>query len=444
MAEYTVQRGDTLSAIAQAQGLDLADLIAANPQISDPNVIQIGQVITIPSGSGGGGGTSDLDINVNVGLDATNAPDDFQVWKDADSGQLYMVYFVPDTEPPVPMLWELDGEDELETLLGPGRDIVVHETFTQDQMNAVGATFWGAAVELTNTSEHPFDAWANLVDAQAAVRPWLRDEEVLTLLAQALLEGREVTEAEFQQTEWWQSHNADQRKWLLFVEADPASAQQFIDDSTLAVYDLLLEYGVTNPPQRMVDYIARQRAMGNWSEQYMVSQLTAISNPHSGRSIDQGLLDFVGDLDNLDTNQQHEEQVRRLVAEWLGPRHGAWSDERIARWATRFRESPDAQDELVTRLRQMRMALFSEYEDPNLTYEDIAQPWRTFGQQVWGQQVDETDPLFQRILRANDSTEAGKMLTRAGLRRGIRKVEQDVQLAMDEAFGGPVANLRRR
>lgn len=48
---YTVQAGDTLSAIAQRQGVSLAALEAANPQISHPNYIYPGETIHLPGGS---------------------------------------------------------------------------------------------------------------------------------------------------------------------------------------------------------------------------------------------------------------------------------------------------------------------------------------------------------------------------------------------------------
>lgn len=51
-AEYTVQRGDTLSGIAARHGVSLAALEAANPQIKNPNLIYPGQSIRIPSAGG--------------------------------------------------------------------------------------------------------------------------------------------------------------------------------------------------------------------------------------------------------------------------------------------------------------------------------------------------------------------------------------------------------
>jgi spore coat assembly protein SafA len=53
---YTVRSGDTLSGIAQQHGVSLSALIAANPQISNPNLIYAGQQINIPNGSGNGNG----------------------------------------------------------------------------------------------------------------------------------------------------------------------------------------------------------------------------------------------------------------------------------------------------------------------------------------------------------------------------------------------------
>lgn len=44
---YTVQRGDYLSLIAAEHGVTVEALIAAN-EITNPNVIEVGQVLTIP------------------------------------------------------------------------------------------------------------------------------------------------------------------------------------------------------------------------------------------------------------------------------------------------------------------------------------------------------------------------------------------------------------
>ncbi len=46
---YVVKTGDTLTSIARKYGLTVDDLLAANPQIKDPNKIKVGDQITIPT-----------------------------------------------------------------------------------------------------------------------------------------------------------------------------------------------------------------------------------------------------------------------------------------------------------------------------------------------------------------------------------------------------------
>lgn len=54
---YTVRSGDTLSKIAQAFGVSLQDLIAAN-NITDANRIAVGQQLIIPAASAAGAGSA--------------------------------------------------------------------------------------------------------------------------------------------------------------------------------------------------------------------------------------------------------------------------------------------------------------------------------------------------------------------------------------------------
>lgn len=46
---YTVQDGDTLSAIAARLGVGIDALLASNPQVTDPNLIYAGQRLTVPT-----------------------------------------------------------------------------------------------------------------------------------------------------------------------------------------------------------------------------------------------------------------------------------------------------------------------------------------------------------------------------------------------------------
>ncbi|ADU50728.1 Peptidoglycan-binding lysin domain [Thermaerobacter marianensis DSM 12885] len=51
--QYVVQPGDTLFQIARRFGIDLQDLIAANPQVANPDRIRPGEVICVPAAGTG-------------------------------------------------------------------------------------------------------------------------------------------------------------------------------------------------------------------------------------------------------------------------------------------------------------------------------------------------------------------------------------------------------
>ncbi|MBL1079821.1 LysM peptidoglycan-binding domain-containing protein [Nocardia sp. 2] len=55
MARYIIGSGDTLSAIASRLGTGLAALVAANPQMSNPNIVHRGQIVVIPGKTAGAG-----------------------------------------------------------------------------------------------------------------------------------------------------------------------------------------------------------------------------------------------------------------------------------------------------------------------------------------------------------------------------------------------------
>lgn len=56
--KHVVKQGDTLWKLSKAWGISLDALVAANPQLSDPNVLKVGDVINIPGKKGTGTGNS--------------------------------------------------------------------------------------------------------------------------------------------------------------------------------------------------------------------------------------------------------------------------------------------------------------------------------------------------------------------------------------------------
>lgn len=367
-------------------------------------------------------------------------PGDPEVWMDKQSGKAYIVYFVPDTEPPIPLLY-LATEKELQAAFGPGKKVVYDKTFENTAaLKKTGPLEWGTRAELANDTEDPFEAWASAVNDQAAVRPWLRDNEVLALIVEGLVEGREITAAEFEQTSWWRDHSDAQRQWMLLWESDPATAKNRLADQEILVGNMLREAGMSNPDRTLIQTIARNYMTGTWTQTYTTQQIKAITDPYSKVPVDAALKRWSS---GADTTSAGEEQVRQMVSQWLGPSFGAWSDSKVAAWAGRLRNDPDAEGQLVEMLRNQRMALFPEYTDPNLTYDDIADPWRNVWEQTLGEMADETNKLFTQIVRGNDVELAGQKLRKHGMATGNRKVIADfTDGLMGTAIGQQVVSVR--
>lgn len=66
--KHVVKQGDTLWKLSKAWGLPLQSLIDANPQLSDPNQLKVGDIVNIPTGMGNPSGGADNPSAPNVGM----------------------------------------------------------------------------------------------------------------------------------------------------------------------------------------------------------------------------------------------------------------------------------------------------------------------------------------------------------------------------------------
>jgi len=110
----------------------------------------------------------------------------------------------------------------------------------------------------------------------------------------------------------------------------------------------------------------------------------------------------------------------------------------VAEWATKIRVA-EGEDSLIEMLRAQRMALFPEYTDSTLTWEDISGPWKSMAYNTWGVQIDESDAFLQDIVRLNNADEATKKLRREGFDRGYDRVVSGV---IDNVERGMTSNVR--
>jgi LysM repeat protein len=86
---HTVQAGDTLSGIASQAGISLARVESANPQIADPNLITVGELVNVPDGTPGTGSAAPAPDAATVPASSGSAaPSSFQqcvAWRESSN-----------------------------------------------------------------------------------------------------------------------------------------------------------------------------------------------------------------------------------------------------------------------------------------------------------------------------------------------------------------------
>ena len=360
-----------------------------------------------------------------------SVPGGSELWK--VGGEDWLVYMVPDTEPPVYMAWKSPSDKDTQSFFGPGQDIIyVNEI---DSWGGVDVIDFGSTDDLANFDDNPFDSWSNDLEQVAKTQPWVLDEDYQRMAAMATLEGRTLREDELHTTNWWTTHSEPQREWMKVNHGDPMEAQRMIDDNRLMAQQSLTDSGLQGYSQEMIDFMADKVTQGDWSETYFTTQLNAISDTGSGFELDTEMMQF---QQGLTTTIEHEDTVRELSDKWLGPAMGNMEESEVARWAGILRNDPNGEQRFVESLQNQRLALFPGYEDRTLSYDDIASPWRNYGSNLWGQTMDETSDMFQQMLRNNDAALNGQLLRTEGMTQGIGKVVQDANSALLQGAGGSV------
>lgn len=369
--------------------------------------------------------------------DLIGVPPRAEVWL-VDNNH-YLIYHSPFSG--TPLGWWVPNADE-RTALGI---TAVDRTLTQDQFRQAGVLRMGNTTEIPNAGlgVHPFDTLVGMYETESQVKPWLLDPEIMALWAGAAMEGRSITPAEMQTTDWWKSHDDAERRWLSLNASDPSTAQTIISDNRLNILHQMEAMGIANAPADLINFVADRWTRGEWSQAYAMIQIQGLSDPFARVQLDPGLTTF---RQNLDTTRGREDEVRAEINRWLGPAFSqGWDDNAISEWAGALRNNPDALTELVENLKGQRLALFPEYTNPNLTYDDIAAPWRGVVSQIWGQTADESDPMFARIVRLNDLDSATTILRQEGVKRGNGTVVKELLNDVGQAFGGqirPVGGFR--
>ncbi len=370
-----------------------------------------------------------------------NIPVGAEVW-DVE-GTLYLAYAVPGagdlyTGSTIWMAYDVVGNDLFEAGL-------LTEGFEYKGPNGSPSKSWfdktailsGNTNQLIGMDSDPFASFVETYKEEALLRPWLLDNQFIELQAEAALEDRDISEAEWRATTWYQTHNQAERDWMDIELSDPAEAQRQRDDLELYYKNQLQGLGVSNVPDGLIQWVSSKNITGTWSDLKTAEQLQLFADPYKTGERDTEMLNLISTsgFGDVDRTAAREKEVVELYRKWLGPSLGSLTQDEVASIAGRLRDDPDYEDALVNSLKQSRLAAFSNYTNPELTYEDIARPWRNLTTSVWGQTADETQGWWQEMVKSNDYSTAQTTLREKGLEQNINQVSVDASQALQNALG---------
>ena len=325
---------------------------------------------------------------------------------------------------------------------------------TKEDLNTGGAIVAGTTVELEGIEGNPFLQFVERINDNVAISPWLATADGLALSAEVALEGRDPTPGEYRQLKWFQETTEEQRDWYELSLGRgfsnlPLDAKQAYENTRRNVKNNLLSLGIAggfdpetgmlrDVPPGLVDYISQKAVTGEWSESKTTEQLRLFADPFAAGERDEAFFNVVeaGGYDQIDRQMQYEDTVRQEALKWLGPVAGNYNSTWVANWGSRLRSGEaDAYQQLQTMLKQQRVALFDAYTNPELTYEDISQPWKNIAENAWGEVPDESQTYFQDIVKNNNVTYANEVLTKVGLEQGNDKVVNDALNSLEQSIG---------
>jgi len=374
-------------------------------------------------------------------IELNNVPVGAEVW-DVD-GTLYLAYAVPGagdlyTGSTIWMAYDVVNNDLFEAgLLTAGFEYKGPNGSPSKSWFDSTAVLAGNTNQLIGMDSDPFASFVETYKEEALLRPWLLDNEFIELQAEAALEDRDISEAEWRATTWYQTHSQAERDWMDIELSDPAEAQRQRDDLELYYKNQLQGLGVNNVPDGLIQWVTNKNITGTWSDLKTAEQLQLFADPYKTGERDIEMSNFIATsgFGDVDRTAAREKEVVELYRKWLGPSLGALTQEEVSSIAGRLRDDPDYEDALVNSLKQSRLAAFSNYTNPELTYEDIARPWRNLTTSVWGQNADETQGWWQEMVKSNDYSTAQTTLREKGLEQNINQVSVDASQALQNALG---------
>ena len=362
-----------------------------------------------------------------------------QIWN--VGGQKYIAFDIPNTGLSMAYTATEEQIDNFFTVDKPQEQVIDAESDKWSKSFQAGNIVEVDVVNMEASGTGGFfEQIASNFDKVKAVRPWMEDDEMYSLWLESIVENRDIEDYEWEGTNWWQTHSQEERNWLLLSQDKdlsklPADAEALLKNNHIKARETLRQNGVTNPDQvtfegeTLTEWFGNKLTTGTWTELQWFNQAKALGDPMSGIAREEALTSWLeGSAAQPTATQAGVAAARALTLEYLGPLYGEFED--VSKYAGMIRnaESEEVGKQMVIDdLKNIRKVLFStDIYDENLTYEQIAQPWRNFSFQLLGGRVDETSTDWIDVLNANNQEEATKILTTVGLNDGNKNVMDKV------------------
>jgi len=374
-----------------------------------------------------------------------------QIWE--YNGQKYVVWQVPGTD--YYMRYAVSDTQLNQFYSGRQRPIVQQ---ANEELWA-NSLYFGNLEELPERvilqGENPFIGFTEQLDAAYKANPLLQeDKELLSLWIQGLVEDRDIADYEWQSTDWFTKQPQERIDWLTLSRGKsindpmlPADAQVTRDENRVFWRAKLLAGGVQDI-DKIVDengttfavWFADQVTQGfqGWSDTLAEAQILALSDSASGIEVNADIKNWL-DGKKLGGTRTGQTAAQNTAYKWLGPLYGKLDSASLEEAAGIYRNAESdivGQQLLDEKYKAMRKSMFGvDVYDENMTYEDIATPWRNFVFNFLGERMPETTDAWLSILKANDQTEANKILTIFGLNNDNKKVLDTVTDEMATSVG---------
>ncbi len=218
---YTVVSGDRLGDIAKANNTTVSELVQLNPFIADPNLIQIGWVIKLPSDSGEVDSEEGGDEGGGENKEGATTPALPRNSKLVRIGSKYRVVW--DLGDNLGWAWYDITTEQLQNIYDTKTPVAHFTLSNMGQFESrFGNNYWGNVAEVDLKAEDPWEDLKSRIFSNFGFVPGFDDPEIRRLLIQGHFEGwnqNEFTVA-YSNTEYFNTLSNQQRAWFGLSEAE--------------------------------------------------------------------------------------------------------------------------------------------------------------------------------------------------------------------------------